>query len=101
MTNLLDVHLAFTYHLTSLRIRNTERVPTKATHWPDEDNVQVGFSADKGDVRAGFRVDKDDGRVATKTTGGWRQRRCADKDSTHKVRWGPSWGCQAGHGMGA
>ncbi|KAJ7703864.1 hypothetical protein B0H14DRAFT_2647692 [Mycena olivaceomarginata] len=66
-------------------------VPTKATHWPDEDDVQVGFSADKGDVRAAF--------VLTKTTGGWasmRQRRYADKDSTHKARWGSQLGVPGG-----
>ncbi|KAJ7315551.1 hypothetical protein DFH08DRAFT_820476 [Mycena albidolilacea] len=52
---------------------------------------RAGSYADKGDVQLGLFTDKDD--VLTKLH--------ADKDSTHEARRGPSWGCHAGHGMGA
>jgi hypothetical protein len=84
-------------------------VPTKAIHWPDKDNVQVGFRADKGDVRMNFSADKGDVRVGSYADKGDVQvglftdkdnvltKLHADKDSTHKARWG----CHTGHGMGA
>ncbi|KAJ7855447.1 hypothetical protein B0H14DRAFT_3448974 [Mycena olivaceomarginata] len=88
-------------------------VPTKAIHWPDEDDVRVGFRADKGDVRVYFSADKGDVRAGSYADKGDVQlglftdkddvltKLHADKDSTHKARRGPSWGCHAGHGMGA
>ncbi|KAJ7312792.1 hypothetical protein DFH08DRAFT_821956 [Mycena albidolilacea] len=86
-------------------------VPTKAIHWPDEDEVRVGFHADKGDVRVYFSADKGDVRAGSYADKGDVQlftdkddvltKLHADKDSTHKARRGPSWGCHAGHGMGA
>ncbi|KAJ7321325.1 hypothetical protein DFH08DRAFT_818695 [Mycena albidolilacea] len=88
-------------------------VPTKAIHWPDEDDVRVGFRANKGDVRVYFSADKGDVRAGSYADKGDVQlglftdkddvltKLHADKDSMHKARRGPSWGCHAGHGMGA
>ncbi|KAJ7785622.1 hypothetical protein B0H14DRAFT_2630382 [Mycena olivaceomarginata] len=87
-------------------------VPTKVIHWPDEDDVRVGFRADKGDVWVYFSADKGDVRAGSYADKGDVQlglftnkdnvlmKLHADKDSMHKARWGPSWGCHAGHGMG-
>ncbi|KAJ7708599.1 hypothetical protein B0H14DRAFT_3525379 [Mycena olivaceomarginata] len=88
-------------------------VPTKAIHWPDEDDVRVGFRADKSDVRVYFSADKGDVQAGSYADKGdvplglftdkddVLTKLHADKDSTHKARRGPSWGCHAGHGMGA
>ncbi|KAJ7844362.1 hypothetical protein B0H14DRAFT_2585217 [Mycena olivaceomarginata] len=88
-------------------------VPTKAIHWPDEDDVRVGFRADKSDVRVYFSADKGNVRAGSYADKGdvplglftdkddVLTKLHANKDSTHKARRGPSWGCHAGHGMGA
>ncbi|KAJ7766427.1 hypothetical protein B0H14DRAFT_2633236 [Mycena olivaceomarginata] len=86
-------------------------VPTKAIHWPDEDDMRLGFHADKSDVRVYFSADKGDVRAGSYADKGdvplglftdkddVLTKLHADKDSTHKARRGPSWGCHAGHGM--